>query len=104
MLDKGTEFRYTDCVEIDWRNSMLTLWKHNWNFTSAALYVNIKKETEKAIQFEAADNPKYTFWLPKKAVKFEEIEGSPMATIARWCTPGEWYFKAADRYANYYKR
>lgn len=83
---------------------MMTLWKHNWNFTSVALYVNIKKETEKAIQFEAADNPKYTFWLPKKAVKFEEVEGSPMATIARWCTPGEWYFKAADRYANHYKR
>ena len=50
---------------------MFTLWKHNRNFTSTALYVNIKKETEKAIQFESADNPKYTFWFPKKAVKFE---------------------------------
>jgi hypothetical protein len=75
---------------------MFTLWKHNRNFTSTALYVNIKKETEKAIQFESADNPK----LPKKAVS-SRSEGSIMATVANWCTPGEWYFKAADRYANH---
>lgn len=85
-------------------SEMITLWRDNQNWTSSALLVRVKKETEKAIQFEAADNPKYTFWFPKKAVKFEETEGSPMATIARWCTPGEWYYKAADRYANYYKR
>jgi hypothetical protein len=82
---------------------MITLWQQNLG-SSTALHVNIKKETEKAIQFEAVDNPKYTFWFPKKALKFEEDGESVMAFIARWCTPGEWYYKAADRYANYYKR
>ena len=84
---------------------MITLWKHNWNFTSTALHVNIKKETEKAVQFEVFDNPKYTFWIPKKALKLE-TDGNDytVATIAKWCKLGEWYYKAADRYANHYKR
>lgn len=85
---------------------MITLWKHNWNFTSTALHCNIKKETEKAIQFEVAENPKYTFWIPKKALKIEidEKNDYTSAIIAKWCELGEWYHKAANRYANYYKR
>lgn len=79
---------------------MTTLWKDNGNFTSVALHVNIKKETEKAIQFEVVENTKYTFWLPKKAVSFQD----DMFMMARWCTPGEWYGRAADRYGSFYKR
>jgi hypothetical protein len=83
---------------------MITLWKHNWNFTSAALHVVIKKETPKAVQFEVVENAKYTFWLPKKAVKFETEDNITIATIARWCTLDEWYHRAVNRYANFYKR
>jgi hypothetical protein len=85
---------------------MISLWKNNQNFTSTVLHVLIKKETEKAIQFEVIANPKLTFWLPKKAVKIEVDQENDYtkATIANWCTLDQWYWIAADRYANYFKR
>lgn len=79
---------------------MTTLWSNTSNFTSIALHVNIKKETEKAVQFEVVENTKYTFWLPKKALRFQD----DIIELAYWCAPGEWYVRAAERYGNFYKR
>lgn len=81
-------------------SEMITLWRDNQNWTSSALLVRVKKETEKAIQFSVVDNEKMSFWLPKKAIKFQD----GMAVMARWCTPGEWYWKAENRYASHYRR
>jgi hypothetical protein len=85
-------------VDLD---EVVTLWRNNWNFTSTALSVVIKKETAKAFQFAVAENPKMTFWLPKKALKFDRDN---LAVMAKWCTPDEWYWRAENRYAHFYKR
>jgi hypothetical protein len=86
--------------ESNWED-VVTIWQHNWNFTSTALSVVIKKETDKAFQFAVAENPKMTFWLPKKALQFDEDK---LAIMARWCKPDEWYYRAVNRYAFFHKR
>ena len=60
------------------------------------------KDADYAISIEGySENPKMTFWLPKKALKFDSDN---LAVMAKWCTPDEWYWRAENRYAHFYKR
>lgn len=77
-----------------------TLWKTG-RAVNAALYVDYTGETAKAIQFTVVDNPKLSFWLPKKAVKFEQEN---QALIAHWFPLGDFAQNMFDRYGNHYSR
>lgn len=77
-----------------------TLWLQG-RAVSAALYVDYTGETAKAIQFTVVDNPKLSFWLPKKAVKFL---ADNQINIAYWCKLGDFAQNMFDRYGNHYRR
>lgn len=77
-----------------------TLW-HNRRAVMAALYVDYTGETAKAIQFTVVDNPRLSFWLPKKAVKFAEDN---QATIAHWFPVTGFALDMFEHYGSHYSR
>lgn len=81
-------------------NELFPLWLPG-SRVNASLIVSIDSETENAIKFRVADNAKLFFWVPKKAVKFDNLG---VANLAFWFTPGQFIRGIFDRYANHYNR
>ena len=65
----------------------------------AALCVVVVAETDKAIQFEVADNTKIKLWFPRKALTVME---NNQWKIAHWFTFNTFVRGVFDRYANHY--
>jgi hypothetical protein len=78
--------------------SYVSLWSVGYR-VKAALTVTIVATTDKAVQFEVADNPKIKLWFPAKAVT-EVSEGQ--FKIAHWFSFNEFTRNVFDRYASHY--
>ena len=66
--------------------------------------VEMAQETDKAFKFVVLDsNKKYTFFLPKKAVRFDKSSNS-ILHLAHWFTVEGFHQYLWDTYANAYKR
>lgn len=66
---------------------------------SAALTVVVVAQTDKAIQFEVADNTKIKLWFPRKALMAYD---NNQWKIAPWFTFNTFVRGVFDRYANHY--
>lgn len=76
----------------------VSLWSVGYR-VKAALTVVMVAETDKAIQFEVADNPKIKLWFPRKALTvFENNQWK----IAPWFTFNDFTRGVFDRYASHY--
>jgi hypothetical protein len=79
----------------------MTIWSIGYR-VRAALTVTIVAESEKAIQFQVADNPKIKLWFPRKALN--EVNGAldRHFELARWFTFNDFTRNVFDRYASHY--
>ena len=66
---------------------------------SAALTVVVVAQTDKAIQFEVADNTKIKLWFPRKALTVME---NNQWKIAHWFSFNEFTRGVFNRYASHY--
>lgn len=82
--------------------NIYSLWSTGYS-VSAALSVEISGESEKAMKFTVLGQPKCSFWLPKKAVKFDPANEG-IITLAGWFTKDSFLKSMFDRYGNHYKR
>ena len=81
-----------------------TIWTEG-NRVRAALMVTYVGESDKAVQYQVADNPKMKLWFPKKALKvLGSIGDHSQMKLAPWFTMNEFTKNAFDRYANHYKK
>lgn len=78
--------------------SYVSLWSVG-SRVRAALTVTIVAQTDKAIQFEVADNPKIKLWFPLKAVR---LVGEDQYQLAHWFSFNDFARNVFDRYANHY--
>ena len=80
-----------------------TLWKTGYN-VSHALTVELVAETEKAYKFKEIESGRdYTFFMPKKACKFDKNNASIIA-LAGWFTVEGFLSFLFQRYASHYNR
>lgn len=78
--------------------SYVSLWSVGYR-VKAALCVKIVATTDKAIQFEVADNPKIKLWFPLKAIS---MPGEEQYKIAHWFSFNEFTRGVFNRYASHY--
>lgn len=76
----------------------VSLWSVGYR-VKAALCVVVVAQTDKAIQFEVADNTKIKLWFPRKALTVME---NNQWKIAHWFSFNEFTRGVFNRYANHY--
>jgi len=83
--------------------NIYNIWRSGYS-VSTALGVELIGETEKAYKFKVLNSTKeYTFFLPKKAVKFDtEVEG--IINLARWFAADGFTAFLFNTFSTHYKR
>jgi len=79
----------------------VSIWSIGYR-VKAALRVTLVAETEKAMQFQVADNPKIKLWFPRKAVLQVNGAAGQHYELARWFTFNDFTRNVFDRYASHY--
>lgn len=83
-------------------NECFCLWSTGYA-VHQSLGVEIIGETEKAYKFKLTDNPKCSFYLPKKALSFDTTTVG-IVNLARWFKMDEFLSSMFNRYASHYRR
>lgn len=83
-------------------NDTFVIWVSGYR-VNAALVVREIGSSDKAIQFEVANNPKIKLWFPRKALTADKNIQNVL-NLARWFSFNDFLRSVFDRYADHYNR